>query len=378
MRVLVLTTDLSTGGAEMALFRVLNTLTAQGIEPLVVSMMGIHGKHFPTMGLPIYSLEMPRAMLTWRGIMKLRAIVREFKPDIIQGWMYHANVVAHLARFFCVSPKPPLALAVRASLTRFAEDRPLTKMVIRADAVLSRFADRVFYVSRLGHQQHVDFGYCAHNAVVIPNGFNCQVFKPDLAARDWLRAQLGLPQDALCVGLIASAQPVKNHAGFFQAVAEITDEFPHAHFLCVGRRVTEENAELKAAIPDKARACVHLLGERGDIPRLTAGLDLAMSTSHAEAFPNVVGEAMACGIPLVVTDVGDSAWILDGCGVVVPPDDVHLLADGMRTMLSCTAVERAALGERARQRIREVFSLDSVAASYLREWQRLLSSELKE
>ena len=103
-----------------------------------------------------------------------------------------------------------------------------------------------------------------------------------------------------------------------------------------------------------------------------------MSTSHAEAFPNVVGEAMACGIPLVVTDVGDSAWILDGCGVVVPPDDVHLLADGMRTMLSCTAVERAALGERARQRIREVFSLDSVAASYLREWQRLLPSELKE
>ena len=90
MRVLVLTTDLSTGGAEMALFRVLKTLTAQGVEPLVVSMMGIHGQHFPTMGLPIYSLEMPRAMLTWRGVMKLRAIVREFKPDLIQGWMYQS------------------------------------------------------------------------------------------------------------------------------------------------------------------------------------------------------------------------------------------------------------------------------------------------
>ena len=122
--------------------------------------------------------------------------------------MYHANVFAHLARFFCTSPKPPLALAVRASLTRFAEDRPLTKKVIQADAALSRFADRVFYVSRLGHQQHVDFGYCSHNALVIPNGFNCEVFKPDLAARGWLRDQLGFPQDALCVGLIASAQPV--------------------------------------------------------------------------------------------------------------------------------------------------------------------------
>ena len=376
MKILVVTTALGTGGAEMALFRVLHALRDRGLTPLVVSIMALQGEHFPEMGIEIRSLDMPRARLNAQAVRRLRTIVQDFQPDIVQGWMYHSNVLAHLARAFAskvAGHRVPLAIAIRSSMTLFAREKRLTKLVVRLDAWLSRRADRVFYVSRLGAQQHSEFGYARERAMIIPNGFNCDTFQPMPQVRDAVRTELGLAPETPMVGLVASWQPIKNHSGFLAAAAMLAQRHPDAHFLCVGRGCSADDPAVQACVPENIRARVHLLAERGDIPRLTAALDIAVNASHAEAFPNVVGEAMACGIPMVVTDVGDSAWILDGCGKVVPPGDDRALSDALDALLSLPAPVRQQLGARARERVVKDFSLPAVAERYWQEWSALVA-----
>lgn len=374
MKILVVTTSLGTGGAEMALFRVLNVLRHHGVQPLVISIMAVQGKHFPLSGVEIRTLDMPRARLTWSAIRKARNIVREFQPDLIQGWMYHSNVLAHLLRAFAPTGRRlPLAIAIRGSLTIFDQEKRLTRWIIRLDAWLSRWCERVLYVSRLAHRQHSEFGYAAQRARVIPNGFDCQVFAPDADARARLRDELGLPASALLVGLIASWQPLKNHRGFLAAIAMLAERHPDVHVVCAGRGVTVSNLDAEGIIPESIRTRVHLLEERGDIASINAALDIAANVSYAEAFPNVVGEAMACGVPLVVTDVGDSAWILGGCGEVVPPGDDAALAAALERLLNMAPDQRQALGRQARARVIEHFSLESVALGYLQEWRAMLA-----
>lgn len=377
MKILVVTTVLATGGAEMALFRVLHALRERGLTPLVVSIMAPQGEHFPDLGIETRSLNMPRARLNAQALRRLRDIVREFQPDIVQGWMYHSNVLAHLARTFAsqqAGRRVPLAITIRSSMTLFAQEKRLTKLVIRLDAWLSRRADRVFYVSRLGERQHSAFGYAKHRAMIIPNGFNCDTFQPMPQVRDAVRAELGLAPDTPLVGLVARWQPMKNHRGFLAAVGMLAERHPQAHFLCVGRGCTAQDPAVLACTPESVRSRVHWLAERGDIPRLNAALDIAVNASLAEAFPNVVGEAMACGIPMVVTDVGDSAWILDGCGRVVPPGDDQALSEAIDAMLSLPAQARQQLGARARERIMRDFSLQAVAEQYWREWSALVAA----
>ena len=113
------------------------------------------------------------------------------------------------------------------------------------------------------------------------------------------------------------------------------------------------------------RGNVRLLGPRTDIPAIAAALDVGvLSSAYGEGFPNVVGEAMACGVPCVVTDTGDSAAVVGDSGVVVPPRDPRALAGGVLRLLGLPAAERAALGAVARRRIEEQYSLGAVAARY--------------
>lgn len=374
MRLLVISTTLAPGGAENALVRILTELTTQpkGIVPCVVSLSGLDvlGKKLVAMGIPVVALDMPAGRLTPRGLLRLARLVRSFRPDVIQGWMYHGNLLAHFARL-CAPRRPALALAIRQSLTTFATSKRLARYVIRLDAVLSRWADKVFYVSRLAHQQHISLGYTNSRAHDIPNGFDTTVFAPSLAARTAVRQEFGLAEETLLVGLVARWHEVKNHAGFFAAAEHVLAQRPNVHFVCVGRGMSPDNVALLSCVPPRLLPRLHLLGERADVPSLTAALDVAVNASHAEAFPNAVGEAMACGVPCVVTDVGDSAWIVGDTGVVVPPEQVGALADGILQLLNASAEQRQQRGQAARTRVVSEFSLAHVAHQYWVAWTAL-------
>jgi glycosyltransferase involved in cell wall biosynthesis len=161
------------------------------------------------------------------------------------------------------------------------------------------------------------------------------------------------------------ALPLKDHQTFTEAAGLFLARHSQAHFLLCGRDISWENEMLSKWINAAgSRSNFHLLGHRDDIPRIMNGLDVNTLSSIGEAFPNVLGEAMACGVPCVTTDVGDAAEIVGDTGIVVPPGDPQALAQGWEQIINMTVQERVKLGERARERIRSRYQIQQIAKQY--------------
>jgi len=166
---------------------------------------------------------------------------------------------------------------------------------------------------------HKKLNYAPEKLEVVPNGFDLEQIKYDPAARASIREELGIPPDAIIIGIASRFHPNKDLHNFVRAGAQLHGQLPRIHFLLCGLNITWQNAQLVRWIEAAGiRDHCHLLGVRPDMPRLFAAMDIATNTSQSEAFPVAIGEAMACETPCVVTDVGDSALIVGETGLVVP------------------------------------------------------------
>jgi glycosyltransferase involved in cell wall biosynthesis len=212
---------------------------------------------------------------------------------------------------------------------------------------------------------HESAGYASDKMLVIPNGIDLGRFVPSPAAVEDVRSELGLNPITPLVGVIGRYHQQKNQLGFVKAMAVLHAIRPDVHFLFAGQGADADNDGLVAAIDAAGLVEVcHLLGPRSDIPRLMAALDVLALPSVGEAFPNVVGEAMACGVPCAVTDVGDTAWVVGNTGRVVPSGDMTGLAQAVSELLSLSVDDRADLGERARERVASLFEIGAVVKQY--------------
>src|SRR5258708_17953731 len=207
--------------------------------------------------------------------------------------------------------------------------------------------------------------YAAEKLEVIPNGFDLEQVKPDPTARASVRKELGIPADAILIGIAARFHPHKDHRSLVQSVARLQERMPEIHFLMCGMDIAWQNLELAEWIEsaDIGNWC-HLLGRRTDMARLFAGLDIATSSSRSEAFPIAIGEAMACGAPCVVTDVGDCALIVGETGTVVAPGDPEALAEAWRNLIEAGPRVRHPLGIAARRRVQQHFALPVIVERY--------------
>ena len=200
---------------------------------------------------------------------------------------------------------------------------------------------------------------------MISNGFDCDVFRPDDDAHYRICNQLGLDSSAIVIGLVARFHPSKDHIGFLRAASLVSTMHPESSFLLVGKGLAQSDPTLNNLISQlNLTGRVFLLGERTDIPQLTAGLDIACSSSAYEGFSNSIGEAMACGVPCVVTDVGDSAYLVQDTGVIVPSRNPKALAHAIGQLIDAGSAKRKELGMAARRRIESEFSLPKVARRY--------------
>ncbi len=358
IRILHIITGLSTGGAERMLVRLL----AQGSAGHVVVSLrgdGPQGVALRALGVPVYLLGL-RPWRWWR-------LLRELRPQRVVGWMYHGNLVATLVGWLC---RVPVVWNVRHSVADLRRERPALRWVIRAGAWLSASPRVIVYNSAVAAGQHEELGYDARRTLVLPNGVDTVVFAPSASARVALCDELGLPAQAFIVGHLARFHPMKDHVGFLQAAALLRASVPEAHFVMAGRGVDQESAALVAEIERLGLAGhVHLLGERGNVSALLAGLDLfVLSSAWGEGFPNVVVEAMACGVPVVTTDVGDAAAVVGETGRVVAPGEPQALAEAMVSLYELGEAERRALGEVARRRVVESFAIAAVAQRYQATW----------
>lgn len=373
MRILHIITGLSTGGAERALYNLLQGGLADRFDSHIISLgdVGTMGPQIEALGVPVTALGMCLGRPTPAGLLRLRKVVRSLQPDLIQGWMYHGNLAATLARSAC-SVKPALLWNIRHSLYEIMDEKTLTRIVIRANRFFSNAPDVLLYNSRVSRDQHEAFGFVSSSAQLIPNGINCQQFAPSQNAGQQVRDELAIPADALLVGHVARFHPMKDHVNFLQAASMVARNFSKPHFLLTGRDVTLDNPEITQHIPVDEQHRFHLLGERRDVADLMSTMDILSSSSRGEAFPNVLGEAMACGVPCVATDVGDSGYIIGDCGVVVKPRDSESLASGIESLLTLSPSEREALGRQARSRIENDFDLTVIVERYATLYEELI------
>lgn len=368
--------DLAIGGAETALVRLLEGLDGARFASLVVTLRdgGELVERARRAGVRVVSLGMRTRLPSPLTLPRLRAALVSFAPDVVQGWMYHGNLAAWTATRL-VQPRPALAWNVRQSLAGLDHERGLTRLVIRANARLSSAADAIVNNSRASATQHADRGFDARRVEIIPNGFDTDVFRPDPEAGAEVRAQLGIAPGSLVAGMVARFDPVKRHDLFLDAVARARRDGLDVHALLVGSGIVRENAALARRIAGAGLdGHVHLLGARHDVARLLPALDVLVSASWTEGFPNAVGEAMACGVPCVVTDTGDCAAIVGDAGVVVPPGDGAALARALPEMLRRPAHERSAMGARGRTRIAADYTLAACTARYAALYAKLATS----
>jgi glycosyltransferase involved in cell wall biosynthesis len=212
----------------------------------------------------------------------------------------------------------------------------------------------------------VSIGYDPALFEFIPNGFDLDQFSFDQSAADQVRTELGIPANSPIVGLVARMNPQKDHASFVSMAAILHKHRPDVHFVLVGQGVDHPKGQVARQISEEGIGSVfRLLGRRSDVARLMSAFDIFVSSSLAEAFPLVIGEAMATGVPCVVTDVGDSAFLVGDTGQVVPPKDPDALADACLHLLSMPADAQQSLRVAARERIRHNFDLDAIAQRYL-------------
>jgi len=359
----------------MMLYKLLSRTDRGRFEPAVISLSdrGTLGERIEELGIPVIDIGIKHSRPTLTGILRLITIARKLKPNIIQGWMYHGNLAAQVANFF-MPGKAPVLWNIRQSLYSLSYEKTATAAVIKLGSYLSRFPAYIIYNSKTGAAQHEAIGYRAGARVFIPNGFDTDRFVPFDEAKISVRGEMGITKDAFLIGLICRYHPMKDHINFLKAASLLLSKHSNVHFILAGDQVDESNSELRKEIHDlQLSNYVHLLGERSDIPRLTASLDIAAISSYAEGFPNAIGEAMSCAVPCVVTNVGDSPSIVADTGRVVPPHDSQALADAWSELISINAVQRRELGLRARQRICDNFSLDAVARQYEALYEKIVA-----
>lgn len=362
-----LITGTSTGGAETMLHKLVSRIDRQRFDVNVISLTtaGEIGRRMIDEGISFRSLDASRSVLDPSAFVKLIQALRRIGPDILQTWMYHADLAGGLAARFARSI--PVAWNIRHSDLDPDHMKKRTIRVANWCARLSqRLPDRIVCCSRASLETHAAIGYDRDRMVVIPNGFDTSQFVPDSSARGSLRKELGMERDAPLIGLVARYHPQKDHATFVRAAGILHAEIPGVHFVLCGNGVTAGNRDLAEMIGEAGlEGTAHLLGQRADITRIQASLDIASSSaSSGEGFPNIIGEAMSCGVPCVVTDTGDSSEIVGDCGIVVEQGEPEALAAGWKEILAMNLEARGALGVRCRERIEKNYEIGAVTARY--------------
>ena len=326
--------------------------------------IGEVGIRMAALGIPVEALGMRRGMPDPIRFGQLVSRLHQLKPDVVHTWMYHANLVGGLAAW--IARVPAVIWGIRSSDFLRADTSLSTRVVVYLCGKVSSWLPHcILYNSQKGKAYHEEIGYAGHRSRVVPNGVDSGKFKPSPQARDEVRQELHILANAPLIGLIARLDPLKNHEGFVKAAAYLHREMPEVHFLMAGENVEWSNPILKDLIEvAKLTSVCHLLGRRDDIPRITASLDLQSLTSWSEAFPNVLVEAMACGVPSVSTDVGDAAVILGDAGRIVPVGDMERLSAQWADLLRLPQDERRMFGEKARARAMDQFELGAVVKRY--------------
>jgi glycosyltransferase involved in cell wall biosynthesis len=372
--VLHLITGLGVGGAEHMLEKLVLGMNRAEYRNTVVSVTGDGqiAERLRREGIPVYSLGLTHPASLPRTILRLRRLLLELQPDIMQTWLYHADLVGTVTHM-TTPTNTKLLWNLRCSDMDMRQYSVGTRWVLRFLPMLSGNPLRIISNSEAGRVHHVGLGYREDGWTILPNGFDLAKFGPKEAARRQVRQQLGISDTEFLIGMIARRDPMKDHANFFAMARQLSKQRSDVHFMLVGRGCEPEkdwSANARAELGPR----LHLLGERKDVAELLPALDvMTLTSAYGEGFPNVLGEALASGVPCVATDVGDAARILGDTGLVVPTRDPAALVKAVEQILDMPAAERDAWRQQMRRRAEQEFNLADVTGKYETLYREILA-----
>lgn len=369
-KVMHITTGLNDGGAEATLYRLV--CADDATRHHVVSLMGLgkYGQLLLDAGASVTCLDMRRGALSLRGIWVLRRLLVDTHPDVVQTWMYHGDLLGGVVARLCNVRR--ICWGIHHTVLESGKSSRLTILIAKLNAKLSGWVpDSIVCCAERARAVHAGIGYRRDKMVVIPNGYDLEMFCPDAGAREKLRADWGVGPNIFLIGMVSRLDPQKDHGNLLSAL-EVLARLG-VPFMCVlvGHGLGAENVEFASVVEEKGlQPHVLLLGQRTDIPAVMSALDLHVLSSRSEAFPNVLAEAMACGTPCVSTDVGDAGLILGDTGWIVPARDGARLAEAVVLAYEEHKDENKWRGRQiaARVRVEENFSVERMVQAYRSVW----------
>lgn len=365
MRVLHIITGLGLGGAEMMLLKLLKAADRSATEHVVLTLtdLDVLVPDIRALGVRVQSLGVAGGLSGLRALWLARRVVSEFRPDAVMTWLHHADLFGVALK--CLAPSIRLIWNLRCS--RLSPDElPVSNiLLVKLLAHLSFVPTVVVANARFGMEEHIRIGYKACHWMVLPNGFDTDAFSPDAVARRETRQQLGMSNTEFVIGMVGRYHAMKGFDAFVRAAGVLAQKNLRVRFVLVGTDVSDENAELKRTLEAEGLSGkVLLLGPRRDIPSIMNAFDILASTSTSEGFPNVIGEAMSCGIPCAVTDAGDSACVVGATGIVAPVGDYEAMAAAWQLLSEMPEQDFSALKQKARQRIVDEYEIGVIVRRY--------------
>jgi glycosyltransferase involved in cell wall biosynthesis len=323
--IFLLIRSLNAGGAERQVTVLAEALHNRGYKVTVGVFYsgGILEAKLHQAGVSVYSLDKKGRWDLVGWFLRYLKAIRDVNPDVVYSFLTMSNIVAIIGRFFI---RKPVVWGIRASNVNLENYDWLANLAAWIEKKLSRFAKIIIFNAHASRQHHKALGYCLNNPVIIPNGIDTDMFKPDGASKVAIRNQLGIPQDAFVIGMLARVDPMKDYETYLAAARPLSFRHKDLYFLAAGTGTDKEPWPL---LPPRFLR----IGVWEDVPQLLNTLDIMVLSSLGEGFPNVVGEAMACGIPTIVTDVGDAAYIVADQGSVVPVQNPEALIQAIESMI---------------------------------------------
>lgn len=357
---------LNVGGAELMLKRLIEShLERPDIKHSIISLtdIGVLGEQLTKQDVAVYCLGMSSILKGPVTFFKLRKLLRTLRPDVVHTWMYHADLLGGLAARSVGLRQ--IVWCIRSTDISKGGSK-ITLIIRKLCALLSGWLPRIIVCAAdASRKVHEAIGYASNKMQVIPNGFELDKLLPTASNESHIRDELGISKACMLVISVGRYNPVKDHKTLIEAAGKVATQGNDVRFMLVGRDLEYSNSQLMALINATGQAdAFHLLGERNDVPACLQESDIFCLHSVTEGFPNVLGEAMAVGLPCITTDVGDAAYLLDNPEWVVPAASSDKLADKLAAMLSLSVADREVLGQTAANRIREHFTMDVISRRY--------------
>lgn len=358
-----LITGLNCGGAETMLYKLLRYMDQSKYDIEVISMInnGFYGEKIKKLGINVYHLNMKPKQLNIMVFIKACKLIKG--ADILQTWMYHANLFGYLIKKIVKVNK--LIWGIHHSNLDKDKNKLMTLKIVKVCAKFSKKVDIIISCSKVATKVHIDYGYFPDNIVTIPNGFEMDKFSYDKKAKKKLLNELNIISNPFIISLVGRWDVLKDHKTFFQALRLINRAKDNFIAVLCGTNINYNNKELTNLLFSKQLYNkVFLLDRRNDIPKIMSASDILVSSSSGEGFSNVIGEAMCCETPCIVTNVGDSAYIVGNTGLVIKKQDPEQLAKSILKMMNMQKYELKELGKEARNRIMENFNIIKIIKKY--------------